>query len=763
MDINEAQPQDTLAVTDEPTSADTIHAQLNLAADAMREWNDWCDTIDERYSLSSQMADTLGDGCTDQRYDLLWSSLEVIKPAIYTRCPKPVAGPKFANKTRLLTTTSEMVERCIDTSFDLGDMHSAMLEVRDDLAMTNRGVLWIRREDEQLCYEHLDRKDFRHEPARKWYDVGWVARRAWMTKTEIKGRKFSSMTDDVLDSIFVKVRKDSTIRDAENNSMVAGIWEVWHKADGLVYWVAEGCDVILERGKPHHDIRGFFPCPKPAYGTLRRRTLVPVPDYFRYAPMLEQINDLTRRIYNLLAWVKMIGLVPGGGDVSEALQASLREHSEDTVIIPVPSGAFSAAGNMVQWMPVAELAQSITGLLEARGVIIQDFYQLSGISDIMRGATEASETLGAQQLKSQYGSVRVRDKINELQRIAKDAACIGGEIIAEEFTAKQIQEMSMMELPTDAEVKKAIRDAEKDAEKEMRALTGQAEEAMTDPEQAQAVQQQLQQAQQQIIEKYAPILRDAENAVTIDEVMKLLRKDRIRGFSIDIETDSTVLTDEITEKQQRAEFLGAFQQAAQSIMQLSAAGESGAALAGGMLKFAMGPYRVGRDLEGMIDDFIEQAPAALAAQASAQGEQPDEGLAAAQMKLAEAEMAKVQAQGQNYQAQAQLKAQELELRGQEAMGKFTQAQEEFRLEIERAREEVSETRATTEKLQAETQEILARIGVPAAKVELDAAKAAADQQNRRTDQQMSLRMHQDQITTQRQAEMAEQQQPPQGD
>src|SRR3546814_15782707 len=78
-----------------------------------------------------------------------------------------------------------------------------------------------------------------------------------------------------------------------------------------------------------------------------------------------------------------------------------------------------------------ELAQAIQGLIEARSQLIQDFYQLSGISDIMRGATEAQETLGAQQPKSQYGSVRVREKSAELQRVAADAVKIAAEIIAE--------------------------------------------------------------------------------------------------------------------------------------------------------------------------------------------------------------------------------------------------------------------------------------------------------------------------------------------
>src|SRR3546814_20204032 len=99
------------------------------------------------------------------------------------------------------------------------------------------------------------------------------------------------------------------------------------------------------------------------------------------------------------------------------------------------------------WLPLNELAQAIQGLIEARSQLIQDFYQLSGISDIMRGATEAQETLGAQQLKSQYGSVRVREKSAELQRVAADAVKIAAEIIAENFSKENVLDMSQMDVP----------------------------------------------------------------------------------------------------------------------------------------------------------------------------------------------------------------------------------------------------------------------------------------------------------------------------
>src|SRR5690606_25875041 len=121
------------------------------------------------------------------------------------------------------------------------------------------------------------------------------------------------------------------------------VWEVWHKADKRVYWVAEGVSVMLDEGKPHYDLQGFFPCPRPAYGTLRPRTLLPVPDYRRYAGHFRQINRLTKRIYQLLDRVRMRGLIAGGGDLGDAIEQLLAEDDNSTLLIPVPGALISGS------------------------------------------------------------------------------------------------------------------------------------------------------------------------------------------------------------------------------------------------------------------------------------------------------------------------------------------------------------------------------------------------------------------------------------
>lgn len=745
MEDIELEAADTLKVEDEPKSSASVLAALQRSHDAFRDWQDICNTIDDIYSRRDRDSFTtaaLGSGWQDAELDLFWASYEILKPATYAHVPKPVVSPQFKDRRPVKNKTAELLERTTISSFDRSNIDEVMTEIRDDLIFTNRGVMWLSREGQKLHYEHLDRMDFRHEPGRKWCEVGWVARRAWMTRKEMR-KRFKSTSGDAYQGATLTLKRDDTNdqdRTKVDGSKKASVWEVWHKADNKVYWVSEGVEVFLDSSDPHEKLTGFFPCPRPAYGTLTRRSLIPVPDYERYAAHFGKINTLTSRIYLLLDKVKMKGLIPAGGDVANAIEELMRS-DDDEILIPVPSASLqSDMSNFVQWMPIEQVATTIQGLISARSQLVEDFYQLSGISDIMRGATEAEETLGAQQLKSQYGSVRVREKIQELQRIARDAVRIASEMIAESFTKETLLEMSQMEIPTKSDIKKQIDGIEKAAEQELKALTDQAEKAVEqarmqaqqsgeqpDPAQAQQAEQQFQQAQQQILQKYAPMLNSAKAEVPIEDVMGLLRDDKARGFAFEIEDGSTIWADEQAEKQSRNEFMGAFSTASQALMPLVASGAEGATLAGAMLKFQLAPFRTGRELESLIDDWIDSV-------GKAPQQAPDDGtaeLAAAQKALAEAEgvkaqaaMANVQAKAAQSQADNERKMAELQMKGQESAAKLQQENDKLQLQLQDLQSKDSKTQAEINRLTAETAKILSSIGLDERKQQLSEYSAA---------------------------------------
>ena len=73
-------------------------------------------------------------------------------------------------------------------------------------------------------------------------------------------------------------------------------------------------------------------------------------------------------------------------------------------------------------MPIAEIASASSRRWSTlRKQVIEDIYQIMGLSDIMRGATDPRETLGAQQLKTPIRLVPASGTSSmELVRIARD-------------------------------------------------------------------------------------------------------------------------------------------------------------------------------------------------------------------------------------------------------------------------------------------------------------------------------------------------------
>lgn len=655
-------------------SAERMLAEVKEAERILNPWQVMADRIDKVYSslqtLSGLLADR-GGNLLDREYNLFWASVEVIKPSIYSRAPVPVVVPKYEERDPVKRMTSELLERCAIAGFDETDIDGVMLGVRDDLVIPARGVIWLSYEaaegnySERVCVEHLDRRDFVHAPARKWVEVPWVGRHAWLSRTEAR-KRFYAISGNLYQNANYGTHKDERGDDGVDRTVAkARFTEVWHKADKKVYWVADGCDEFLDSDDPHLKLKGFFPCPKPAYGTLQRRSLVPVPDITYIQDQLETINELTVRIHDLCDKLVVKGIVPAGSDIGDAVEKAYREQNASHMLIPVPSMSLTdGASKLVEWLPIDMVAQTILSAVEARREIIGNVQELFGIADIMRGETDARETKGAQELKAQYGAVRIRDKVKEIVRISRDALRIMVEIMAEEFDFDTLLEMSQMQIPTQEKVKADIKKLQDAAKKELTDLAAQAEGMMAQAqENPQAAQQQFQQQQQAILAKYQPQIAKLGQTVTQEQIKDLLDDEKVMPFTLDIETDSTIYPDEQAEKEARNEFMTTFVAASAALAPLAMSGPSGAKMAGALIKFQLGPYRAGRELEGIIDEWVESLegapqqpnPEAIAAQAQAELDK---------QKLA-LEGQKIQQDGQFKTEEINLKREELQLRAQE--------------------------------------------------------------------------------------------------
>lgn len=613
------------------------------------KWRKQREDLDKLYSRDER-ADS-----ADREYSIFWANIEVLRPAIYARMPVPVVAPRFKGGDAIASHASEMLERCLVTTFEQSDLDGCMREVRDEFLRYGRGTAWARLEmspdgAERVVFDHITAEDFAHGEARNWREVPWVGRRAWLDKDE-GVKRFGDIFSQV-----PRKKKDQNAAVPSPKDQ-APVWEFWCRKTNKVHFVAEDFDTVLDMQDPWLSLTGFWPCPRPTYSTTVPKKLKPVPDIRQYKDQIEEINTYTARIAALSESLRLKGFYPAGqGDLSEAVETAIKSTDDRATLIPISSFASVGPGSFkdsVVWLPVVDVLNLVKGLVELRRVVIEDVYQITGISDIVRGQSDPNETMGAQQIKAQWGSMRIRERQNELARFARDMARISGEIIAENFQPETLVAMSQVKLPTQQ----------------------QKLEAQAQIQQAQAQQAQMPASPDQPTPAAPPVPPEVDRLLktpSLEDVVQFLRNDRARGFAIEIEVDSTIQPDEDAEKQRRTEFVttvgGLVQQAAPLVMQAPQIGP----LIGEVLKFAAGGFRAGRPLEAAIDQFTEQL--ALMAQKAQQPQAPpppDPKVEGEKLKLqgikakTEADVINTQAKMQQTQLDGQLAVAEHEMSMQE--------------------------------------------------------------------------------------------------
>ena len=170
---------------------------------------------------------------------------------------------------------------------------------------------------------------------------------------------------------------------------------------------------------------------------------------------------------------------------------------------------------------------------------------------------------------------------------------------------------------------------------------------------------------------------------TWEDVVALLRSDKLRSYRIDVETDQTSMVDEQAEKESRLEFLKVMQEMLAGAYQAIGAAPTMLPLVKEMFMYAVRSFRAGRALEESFEtafDELEKNPPP-----PPQKEDPNAGKAAldqlrnqiaqleVQRKTAKDQadnqlaMAELQAQVSKDRADIMIAMQELKLRGIEVM------------------------------------------------------------------------------------------------
>jgi hypothetical protein len=678
----------------EPQSAKAWLNLLRESEDAFEDWNTTCDNLDRLYASLERLATSDGTGgrvIRDRQYQMFWANCEVLKPSIYAKQPVPVVAPKFKDRRPVYQAASEVMERCCTVAFDLTRINDLMLLVRDDLSMISRGVAWCRYEtgkddddyydSERVCIDFKGRRDFLHSISRNWREVTWVAAASYLTRSEARER-FHPYSGDEYQNAEYKVDKDSERVGGADRRERAAFWEIWSKGDRRVLWVSEGCEKILDEDDPHLNLQNFFPCPKPAYGTVQRGSLIPVPDVMQYRDQLDEINMLTARIHALSDALQVKGFYPaGGGELADAITTAININTNSQLLVPIANwAAFGGTKDVLLWLPIDQIATTITQVVMLRKQVIDDIYQITGLADIMRGDTDPNETLGAQQIKTQYGTTRIRDKQQELVRLARDVVEITSEIITEKFKDATIVEMSQTQLPRQRDIEKQAAQIMQQAQAQAQSMTAALQGPQAQPPTAAPAGPQQPDPKQQIVQQLQALqtqtsqqLQQLQSQPTIEQVLKFLKDNRAKSFVLDIETDSTIMADENAEKAARTEFVQVLGNLLPQLSQMIMGDPATAEFCGEVLKFATAPFRVGRSLDGAIDELVEQMKAK-----GAQGKGDDPTTAMGKIQLQIEQMKQQTAQQKNQQdmqiAQAKLQQEDqhkqMELQNQQQIARM---------------------------------------------------------------------------------------------
>ena len=677
-----------------------------------KEWEGRADKIVKRYRDDNRTRNN-----PNAKFNILWSNVQTITPAIFARLPRPDVSRRFRDNDPIARVASMMLERALDYEIThYGDYKSAMNQSVTDRLLGGRGTAWVRyephitgktkedlledadvpddgfqitedideaeteggmyREDqERIEYEcapvdYVHWRDFGITVARTWEEVTAVWRKVYMTRPALVER----FGEDLGGRIPLDTKPETS--KSFNEKMGEGareacVYEIWDKTSGEVIWLSKSMGEVLDTRPDPLKLENFWPCPKPLFSTLTTDSLVPIPDFVLYQDQARQLDTLADRIDGFIQALKVRGVY----DASEPSLQRLFTEGENNSLLPIKNwGAFAEKQGMagaINLVDIAPIAQALTMSYQAMEQVKGQIYEIMGIADIQRGQTDPNETLGAQIIKSNNAAGRLKTMQHAVVDFATELLSIKAQIICNHFTDDTIVKISG-----------------------------------------------------------AMQLSDADKP-HIPQALALLRDEAAKNFRVEVTSDSMIFQDEVQEKQDRMDFLSAMGQFFQQAVPMANQIPETTPMLMEMLKFAVTAFKAGKGLEGIIDEtadkFREQAK-----KAEGQPKPPTPEMQKMQMQM-QIEQAKMQAAQAKAQQDMQLEQQRMQMNMElEKAKQEYQAQEnqlKFQLEDQRNRQQAEmDMRVAQMKMNTErnTQVLLAHIN-NGAKIEV--ARIGADDSN----------------------------------
>lgn len=570
-------------------------------------------------------------------FNMLYSNTETLMPALYSNSPKPAVARRIKTEpTPVAMVASDLLNKSLTWTLDTNDedyneFDDIMSEVVLSALVPGRGQAWFNYDakfaevsaddleelkerddtktgtdekvtlekvsDENICPEIVPWDQFLQGYAKSWKKVPWVARVYIYTKTDVEKHwpdRANLITyceeSDELESADQQKSNDKTA----GAPLVTTVYQIWDKTTRKVYHICSGYP-FGPLDEPIEDplgLSGFFPCPEPLRLSRKLSDMIPVPLYKFYEEQAKELEDVTQRLRGLVKAMRIRGMYVGlVDDIAKVLDA------EENTMIPVTNSAGlndKALAQSIFMVPIQDYVPVIQELWNQRTQIKQVIYEVTGISDIIRGSTIASETATAQDIKNRWGTIRLQDMQKRVQKFSRNCLRIMAEMMSGQYDMEKFSAVTGVQLMTTDE-KSRIQMAMQQAQQAFQQQPQQPPQPGQPPQQPQGPQ-------------IPPQIQQMLQMPAWEEVIEFLRNDVMRQYRIDIETDST-LADDV--KQDKAELAEIMQGLTQMIQALTPA------VQGGLLPFDaakslmyafVSRFRIGSEVEQALQQMQQPPP-----------------------------------------------------------------------------------------------------------------------------------------------------------
>ncbi|QGH72931.1 MAG: head-tail connector protein [Siphoviridae sp. ctdEk19] len=611
----------------------------------------------------------------ENELNILFSNTETLAPAVYNATPRPVVRRRFKDNDPVGLAAARAGQRALEFLQDPNiEGYSSFDELMSQAVICalvpGRGVTRFKFDEvtvggqatRTVCGVEWPWERFWHGYARRWSDVPWIAYGHCMTRDELVanfgavGRRVELDAAETLGEDKDDSRKGDE-GDNRGSLKLAWVYEVWDKRARQVRFFASGYDKgFLREVSDPHQLSGFFDCPEPLTFFRRVSGLVPKPLYALYEQQAKELNRISVRINKVVSHIKVRGMYDSTVEgINRVLELDDGELISAENVAALQGGQGKLEGAL--WlMPLEKLVQVLQTLYAQREQCKQVIYEVTGIADILRGASKASETLGAQEIKERWGGLRIKRLQKRVQVYVRESLRLMLELAAQHFGEEQFAQITGLQIPTAAAKQQA----------QMVAVAAQ-HQGQPPPPQAIAVLQQPGWA----------------------DVLAVLRNDLTRAYRIDIETNSTVDLEATEDQKLVAEFMNAMGQFLNGVGPLVVNGTLPFEAAQTMMLSICRRFRFGDEVEDQLKQMKPPKPPEDPAKLKVQGEMmllQQEG---------KQEQERFRMEMQQGQAEFLQRQREMALELQKAQMEFQMERERFQMEREKM---VLDLRATMAKL-----------------------------------------------------------------